>query len=221
MKIKTLRKSLPKTYSMVILPSDETIDWKKTAEKITNDEEHFSVIHRLSYPDLSLEEVKKKYITNASKKIIYSYYKENAKFSHDFFVPVEGQELLKYVFEDFTISDLSILSKNNELTQKITEKISNSIVSDEDGRVLLNSSAFLVSLNEILQDISNVALLKKAIKDLLDAKLVKVLNADEMDREDLLNVIVESLGVEDVSALFSFIQNNIKLNVEKKNISIS
>lgn len=207
-----LRKNLPQTYGVLILPTDEAIDWQKTAEKLTQDKEYFSLLKELTFPDEELEVVKKKFIKNAAKLTVYDYYKSKG-FNSDIIVAKDDYPLLKYVLKDFNITDLDILSENSESLGLLINSIKDkNITQKELGKTVL----------ELLQNKELSSHVLKVIKSVLDSKLVKVIGADnDISREEIVDHVSKSLQYQDITALFAFIQSSIKLNLEKKNISQS
>lgn len=203
-----LRKSLKKSYSVFIKPSDEAIDWKKTAELIIKDEDYFSVIAGIAFPDEDIELVKTKFIKNANKMTVYDYYTYK-KFDPDYIIPKPEIPLLKYVFEDFNLTDLSILFDSVEGLKSLFDAIKGKDLSSQ------NSIELFLSLLE-KPDVKNKVL--DLLKLVLNAKLVKCLGVDEgLSKEEIVEETVKELTIQDMKMLFKFIQHSLKLDVEKKN----
>lgn len=205
-----LRKSLKKSYSVFIAPSDEAIDYKKTAEKLTEDLDYFSVIHKLAFPDEDLEVVKKKFIQNANKMTVYDYYTYK-KFDPDVIVSKEEIPLLKYVFEDFNLTDLSILFDSVDGLKSLFNSIKGQDITSQNSIELFLS---LLENPEIKDKVFHL------IKLVLNAKLVKCIGVDEgVTKEEIVDETIKNLSFQDIKMLFKFIQNSLKLDIEKKNIS--
>lgn len=207
-----LRKSLKKTHSILIFPSDEAICREKSAKNLVEDNDYFSIIKELTFPDEELETVKQKFIKNAKKTMIYEYYMYK-RFDSSVLVATDDVPLLKYVFEDFNITDLDIIFNSMDGLKSLLGSLKGQSMTQEN------------SLNVITEILSNPTLkddIMKTLKVILMAKLVKVEGVDSgLTKEEIVEETVKGLQVEDIKALFKFVKASIDLNVEKKNISES
>ena len=202
-----LRKNLKKTYSVFIKPSDE-IDWKATAKKVTEDVEYFQTLKDIAFPDEDMETVKNKFINNASKMTVYEYYVYK-KFNADILVPKSNDvPLLKYVFEDFNLTDLSILFDSVEGLKVLFESIK--------GKELTNQNSLDVILG-LLENKEAKDKVIELIEKVLDAKLIKCIGVDaEVSKQEIIKESIKEFNVQDLKMLFKFIQSSIKYDIEKK-----
>lgn len=202
-----MRKKLPQAKSILIFPSDPGIDLKATAEKMMQNKrcvDFLKAVTGLTHEDAMKEE----FIEQQSRVAIFSCY-AFAKYDSDLIVPNENG-VLKYVFEDINMKDLDIIGDNFESLSQIVTALSKKEV---------DSKALGESLLKIVQDKQLGPMVTKLLTTVLDAKLIKVIGADEsVSKADCIKETVENLQVEDMKALYYFTKASISLNVEKKTV---